>query len=132
MLGIYYTGGKVEKSCKECHNFPHPSNWANPKKHGTEFLRGVKEDRDNGGRGSDKQCLTCHVGIPHGERIILRGKDKKKHHEDISNSDFFKASCYSCHVKTSEDSNERTNLPTYEGCDACHSEPEITFSASDE
>ncbi|MBT4762468.1 MAG: hypothetical protein HOO06_12270 [Bdellovibrionaceae bacterium] len=154
--GADYAGGKVKKSCKECHNFPHPPNWANPKKHGAEFVRGVQEDRDSGGRGKDQQCLvchkkkrripadvharsgkrlacnTCHVDIPHEERITLPGK-KKKHHGDMSSSDFFKSNCYSCHVKQEgADSNKRTNMPTYESCEGCHAEPKITFEAAEE
>ena len=108
--GFDFEGGKVEASCKDCHNYPHPTKWALPENHGKAYLASIPRTGEDEKKPSS--CLICH---------------NEKSHLKEHNPDEF-VSCSSCHtsIPHTEDfkyGEHNVLARTYEGkCTKCHTD----------
>jgi hypothetical protein len=146
--GSDFKGGSTKVACLNCHNYPHPADWAQPKNHGTYFAainnrqKDIKDplkrdfsecmrchENKMNPAGTFKErhpeqfvaCSTCHADIPHGQKFLPSlptDKGPTPHDVYLENNPDFKGSCFSCHLNTT-----RSAPKPVDKCLKCHEGP---------
>ncbi len=132
--GHDFEGGGAEKSCKDCHNYPHPHKWALPVNHGTAYLASIPPKGEDEKKPSSclvchgenshlkatnpeefVSCSSCHTSIPHTEDF--KYGDKSINHSSLART--YEGKCTQCHTDLTR------LLPNWDGgCKDCHDEPD--------
>ncbi len=117
--GIDFAGGSIDKSCLNCHPYPHQAKWAFPSNHGHAFTGGQKEAclKCHGEKSPFKErhpqefvsCGTCHVRLPHSQNFIEGGGHWRA-------AKTYEGKCTACHTDF------KRNMPSVgeQGCASCH------------
>ena len=123
--GIDFAGGSINKSCMNCHPYPHQPRWAFPSNHGHTFTGGQREAclKCHGEKSAFKErhaqefvsCGTCHPLLPHSQDFMEGGDD----HYKLAKT--YEGKCTTCHTDL------KRNMPSMgeDGCYMCHSTDEI-------
>ena len=124
--GIDFAGGSINKSCLNCHPYPHQPRWAFPTNHGRVFTSANQREaclKCHGEKSAFKErhsqefvsCGTCHTPIPHSQDFMEGGEE----HSTLAKT--YEGKCTSCHTDL------KRNMPSTgeDGCYMCHSEGQI-------